>query len=183
MKMRKTDLVIGHINLAKAFDRSSENFVSLLEGLQRKGVAQHVLVRNPTLAEKLSIIDDITVGPVVRSAVMAYCHMPQLDIVHIHDMAAGQAGLLLALTRSIPFVLTHRGDFEGGTGALAQAIYRRASRIICCDDSEVSILRHLEPTLRIEIIPDIERSGTADAHLRVYQNSQRMPMAGSNGIQ
>ena len=181
--MRKTDLVIGHINLAKSFDRTSESFVSLVEGLQEKGVTQHVLVRNAALAKKLDAMDDIAVGPVVRSAVMAYCLMPQLDIVHIHDMAAGQAGLLLALTRSIPFVLTHRGDFEGGTGALAQAIYRRASRIICCDDSEVSILRHLEPTLRIEIIPDIERSGAADAHLRVYQNSQRMPTAGSSGIQ
>ena len=181
--MRKTELVIGHINLAKSFDRASENFVNLVEGLQQKGVAQHVLVRNATLAGKLGAMDDVAVGPVVRSAVMAYCHMPQLDIVHIHDMAAGQAGLLLALTRSIPFVLTHRGDFEGGTGALAQAIYRRASRVICCDDSEVSILRHLEPTLRIEIIPDIERSGAVDAHLRVYQNSQRMPTAGSRGIQ
>ena len=181
--MRKTDLVIGHINLRKPFDGSGENFVSLVEGLQRRGVAQHVLVRNATLAERLRTMDNVVVGPVVRSAVMAYCQMPQLDIVHIHDMAAGQAGLLLTLTRSIPFVLTHRGDFEGGTGALAQAIYRRASRIICCDDSEVSILRHLEPTLRIEIIPDIERSGAADAYLRVYQNSQRMPTAGSNGIQ
>ena len=181
--MRKTDLIIGHINLAKSFDRTSENCVSLVEGLQERGVRQYALVRNATLAKHLGAVDDITVGPVVRSAVMAYCHMPQLDVVHIHDMAAGQAGLLLTLTRSIPFVLTHRGDFEGGTGALAQAIYRRASRVICCDDSEVSILRHLEPTLRIEIIPDIERSGAADAHLRVYQNSQRMPTAGSRGIQ
>ncbi|MDH3619264.1 MAG: glycosyltransferase [Gammaproteobacteria bacterium] len=181
--MRKSDLFIGHINFSSSFEATGEHFVRLVEGLQERGVTQHVLVRNATLAERLSCIDDVVVGPLVRSAVMACCHMPQLDIVHIHDMAAGQAGLLLVLTRSMPFVLTHRGDLDGGTGALAQAIYRRASRIICSDDSEVSILRHLEPTLRIEIIPEIERSGSVDAHLRVYQNSQRMPTAGSNGIQ
>lgn len=181
--MEKTELTIGHINLIQSFDQAAQEFVILVEGLQRKGIRQHVLVRNPELAKRLGAIDDVVVGPIVKSAVMAYCLMPQLDLVHIHDMAAGQAGLLLALTRSMPFVLTHHGDFEGGTGAIAQAIYRRASRIICADDSEVSILRHLEPTLRLAIIADVEQSVVADAHLRVYQNSQRMPIAGNNGIQ
>jgi hypothetical protein len=109
--------------------------------------------------------------------------MPQLDVVHIHDMTAGQAGLLLALTRSMPFVITYRGDLADGRGSLTRAIYHRASRVICRDDSELCILRHFDPSLRIEIIPDIARSGSAAAHLRVYQNSQRMPTAGSNGIQ
>lgn len=176
-------MFVGHINLAKSFNGAGEHFVSLIEDLQRKDVTQHVLVRNLSLAKRISAVEDVAVGPVVRSAVMAYCYMPQLDVVHIHDMAAGQAGLLLALTRSIPFVLTHRNDPASRRLPLTRLIYQRASSIICRDDSELSILRHLEPTLHIEIIPDIARSGSADAHLRVYQNSQRMPIAGSNGIQ
>lgn len=177
-------MFVGHISLAKSVNGTGKHFVRLIEGLQRNDVAQHVLVRNQALATRIKAVNDVAVGPVVRSAVMACCHMPRLDVVHIHDISAGQAGLLLALTRSIPFVLTHRGNLaHARRSPLTQAIYRRASRVICCDDSEVSILRHFEPSLRIEIIPEIARSGSADAHFCVYQNSQRMPTAGSSGIQ
>lgn len=131
---------VGHINLAKSFNGTGEHFVRLIEALQRQGTKQHVLVRNVALAKRLDIIDDVTVGPVVRSAVTAYCLMPRLDVVHIHDPAEGQSGLLLALTRSIPFVLTHRGQ-SPGKNPLAQAVYRRASGIIYQDDADAA--KHL----------------------------------------
>lgn len=174
---------VGHINLATSFNGTGEHFVSLVEALEQAGVEQHVLVRNTALAKRLDAIEGVNVGPVVRSAVTACCLMPSCDLVHMHDPAAAQAGLLLTLTRSIPFVLTHRSSGVIGKNPLTQAIYKRASGIICLDESDIALLRHYEPTLRLHIVPDLLRSDSANDHLRVYQNSQRMPMAGSNGIQ
>lgn len=174
---------IGHINLATSFNGTGEHFVSLVEALEQVGVKQHVLVRNTALARRVDAIDGVEVGPVVRSAITACCLMPSCDLVHMHDPAAAQAGLLLTLTRSIPFVLTHRRSAAIGSNPVTQAIYKRASGIICLDESDIALLRHYEPTLRLHIVPDLMRFDSANDHLRVYQNSQRMPMAGSNGIQ
>lgn len=174
---------IGHINLAKSFNGTGEHFVSLVESLQNEGVDQHVLVRNVTLAKRLDAVDNVVVGPVVRSPISAYCLMPHLDLVHIHDGNAAQAGLLLTLTRSIPFVLTHRGDTPSNFNPLMQAVYRRATSIICNDESDLALLHHFDPLLRVHVVPDLDRSGSAHQHLQVYQNSQSIPTAGSSGIQ
>jgi glycosyltransferase involved in cell wall biosynthesis len=131
---------IGHINLAKSFNGAGEHFVSLIEALQQHGAQQYVLVGNIALAKRLDLVEKVTVGPVVRSAVMAYCLMPHLDVVHIHDPSEGQSGLLLALTRSIPFVLTHHGQ-SPGKNPLTQAIYKRASGIIFQSDADAA--KHL----------------------------------------
>lgn len=128
---------IGHINLAKSFNGAGENFVKLIEALQEHGTMQYVLVRNVPLAKRLDILDGVTVGPTVRSAVMAYCLMPHVDVVHIHDPAYGQAGLLLTLTRSIPFVLTH-ADTPNGPSPLSQAINKRASGFIYRHDANAA---------------------------------------------
>lgn len=180
--MRMNNVHIGHINLARSFNGTGEHFISLVEGLQQQGVRQYVLVRNRTLARRLHAVEDVEVGPIVKSAVTAFCLMPRCDLVHIHDTPSAQAGLLLTLTRSIPYVMT-QGDTLPGTGPIVQAIYKRAAKIICRDASDAALLRHCEPSLNIEIIPDIVREGSASDHLRVYQNSQRMPTAGSSGIQ
>lgn len=176
-------MLVGHINLATSFNGTGEHFVSLAEALHDAGVAQYVLVRNVTMAKRLDAVSGITVGPTVRSAVSAYCLMPRVDVVHVHDAAAAQAGLLLTLTRSIPYILSHSGALPGGGNPLVQAVYRRALCVLCRDDSDASILRHFEPSLRLCIVPDMQRQSAADDYLRIYQNSQRMPMAGNNGIQ
>ncbi len=174
---------VGHINLETSFNGTGEHFVSLVESLREAGVEQYVLVRNVTLAKRLDAVAGVTVGPVVRSPVTACCLMPRVDIVHIHDAAATQAGLLLTLTRSIPYVLNHAGAPPGNRNPLTHAVYRRALRVLCRDDGDASILRHYDPSLRLEIVPDMHRRSAADDYVRVYQNSQRIPMAGNNGIQ
>lgn len=137
---------IGHINLAKSCNGAGECFVYLIEALRNLGVRQYVLVRNVALAKRLDAVDDVTVGPAVRSAVTAYCLMPQVDLVHVHDPSDGQSGLLLTLTRSIPFVLTHRQNLPGRK-PLTQAVYRRAAGII------------------------YQRDADAAKHLRIYQHA------------
>ena len=182
--MRKaTDLSIGHVNLAQSDTGLDEQFVGFVEALQTAGIRQHVLVRDVALAERLGAVDGVTVGPVVRSAVMAYCMMPALDLVHIHDMAGGQAGLLLTLTRSIPYVLTHAGSVPNANNPLAKAVYRRSLCVICRDDGDASIVRHYDPSISVAIVAEMQYSDPVDAYVRLYQNSQRMPIAGSNGIQ
>lgn len=131
---------IGHINLAKSFNGAGEHFVKLIEALQKLGTQQYLLVGNVALAKRLDLIDDVTVGPVVHSSVMAYCLMPHLDLVHVHDPAEGRSGLLLTLTRSIPFVLTHHGH-SPGKNPLTQAVYKRASGIIYKSDADAG--KHL----------------------------------------
>lgn len=173
---------LGHINLARTFNGSGEHLVSLVESLQKAGVEQYVLVRNEALAKRIAAVADVAVGPLVRSSVTAYCTMPRRDLVHIHDMAGGQAGLLLTLTRSIPYVLNHSPDALW-RHPLTQAVFRRARCVVCSDDSEASIVRHYDPSLNIEIVAPMVYRQSAAEWLRVYQNSQSMPIAGSNGIQ
>lgn len=176
-------MLIGHLSLAPAFDGAEARFVLLVEALRDAGVEQHVLVRNAALASRLATIEGVTVGSVVHSPVMAYCLLPRVDLAHAHDRTAGHAGLLLSLTRSIPYVLTHRGSIAMSASPLLQSTYRRAARVLCQDDAELAVLRHWIPGLTADVVPDLERHETAARHLGVYQNSQRMPIAGSNGIQ
>jgi len=178
-----TAVRIGHINLAASMDAASEAFASLVKTLRATGIDQYVLVQCPALATRLADLDGVSVGPAVRSPLLAYCMLPQVDVAHVHEVTAGQAGLLLALARSTPYVLTHRGEITARATPLMQAIYRRASVVICQDDAEVAMLRHWAPGLRTEIAADIDSASAAAIHLRVYQNSQRMPIAGSSGIQ
>ena len=181
--MQRISVRVGHICLEKSFGGTGGYFVSLIEALMREGLQQYVLVRNPKLAKQYDAIEGVDVGPIVRSAVTACCLMPHLDLVHAHDRAAAQAGLLLTLTRSIPFVLTHRESVAINNDPITQAIYRRATGIICLDDADVALLRHYDQSLRLHVVPDPGRFDSARDHLRVYQNSQRTPIAGSKGIQ
>ena len=98
---------IGHIDLSESFNGAGENFVRLIESLQQHMMQQYLLVRNIALAKRLDLIEDVTVGPVVRSPIIAYCLMPQVDIVHIHDSSSCSAG------PDVPAVLVwwiHRSD-------------------------------------------------------------------------
>ena len=135
-----TDVMVGHINLANSRDELGEYFVDLVAGLACAGIEQHVIVGHGAIAKRLALIDAVHVGPTVRSAVMAYCLMPAVDVVHVHDPAYGQAGLLLTLTRSMPYVLTRRGE-DPGQGPIAGAVFRRAAGFVFLGDADVD--KHL----------------------------------------
>ena len=176
-------MLVGHINLDPSTNDTADSVSALVEALQRNGLQQYALVRSAALAARLAALDDVGIGPLVQSPVMANCLLPRVDIVHVHEPTAGLAGLLLTLTRSIPYVLTHRGTVRLTGKPLVQAVYRRAAVVICEDDCEVAILRHGLPELRVEVIPDLGVGSSANALLRLYQNSQSTPIAGNKGIQ
>jgi len=118
---------IGHICLATKPDEVILRVASLIEALDRLAVEQHVLVASVALARRLQSCPYVTVGPVVKTAVMAYCLMPDVDLAHIHEEKGERAALLLRLTRSIPFVMTVRDPDDADLNPLSRAVRQRAA--------------------------------------------------------
>ena len=121
---------IGQICLATAADAHGDRFAELVEALAGREVEQHVLVSSVALARRLAACDHVTVGPLVKSPVMAYCLMPDVDVAHVHEVKSGQAGLLLTLTRMIPFVLTTDSADLGSKNPLKRSVFHRAAQMI-----------------------------------------------------
>lgn len=130
-------MYIGHINLADSFAGAGEHFVHLVESLKHHSVQQYVLVRNVELAKRLDLIDGVVVGPTIRSVVSAYCLMPAVDIVHVHDKSSSSAGLLFTLTRAVPFVMTRHLSLDASPGPISYAARNRAAGFIEKDDMDV----------------------------------------------
>jgi len=172
---------IGHINLNKSMNGTGEHFVGLIEGLDRLGIKQHVIVRNKALARRLAMYENVTVGPTVTAAVTAYCLMPQVAVVHTHDETGGHAGLLLTLTRSIPYVATRRSALPPGKNPIVRSVYGRAASLICPSDRAAAAIVDQELAVPVDVIPNISRRDGDDAdgvaqriaaeHLRVYQRA------------
>ncbi len=138
----KTELMLGHINLAETFNGAGEHFVRLIESLRQHGFDQYVIVRNTELAKRLDIVEGITVGPCVRSPVTAHCLMPRVDVVHLHDRSSWQAGLLQILTRSIPFVVTSNDSISDSRNPVIAAVRNRAAALI--DPHAADIAAHIQ---------------------------------------
>ena len=127
---------IGHICLTPPGNDVSERFAALVEALDRYDIEQHVLVASVMLAKRLAACLSVTVGPIVKTPVMAYCLMPNVDLAHVHESKSGQAGLLLTLTRSIPFVITASGGSGDKLSPLTRSVLNRAAHVIKRPDTE-----------------------------------------------
>ena len=173
---------VGHINLAASFNGTGEHFVALIETLDRHGVEQHIVLQNQSLGRRVALGEKVTLGPTTRSPVVAYCLMPQVDVVHIHDEDSAQAGLLLTLTRSIPFVFTRRKDGRPARHALNRSIYSRSAAVVCTRDSIATAVSRSNPGTVADVIADIARRGNDDdferqcnqvaaQHIRLYRRT------------
>jgi hypothetical protein len=179
---------IGHVNLAGSFNGTGGHFIALIEALDRHGIKQHVIVCNNALAKRVAIYDNVTLGPVTASPVVAYCLMPKVDVVHVHNDKSAQSGLLLTLTKSIPFVLTRRDGGMSSTGPISRSIEDRAAGLICCTKEVADTVLRRTSKPQVVVIEDIamehganlETLGNRAAadHLRVYRraiDAWRMP--------
>ena len=135
-------MYIGHINLAETFNGAGEHFVRLIESLRQHSFEQYVLVRNVDLAKRLDMVDGVTVGPVTRSAITAYCLMPAVDVIHIHDTKSASAGLLSILTRGVPYVMTRHSEPGNNMNPLTTAVQNRAAGFI--DEDQIAVGDHIE---------------------------------------
>ena len=170
---------IGHISLDKSINGIGEHLVKLVEGLSKLGVEQHVVVRNRSLARRLSIYPKVSVGPTVTTAVTAYCLMPHLAVVHTHDESSSHAGLLLTLTRSIPYVATRRSMLPPAKNPIIRSVYGRAAGLICPTAAAAEALTDQRLGVPVDVIPCISVHESVDEneaanriaaeHLRVYQ--------------
>jgi len=127
---------IGHICLTPPGNDVSERLAALVEALDRHDSVQHVLVASVMLAKRLAGCQNVTVGPIVKTPVMAYCLMPNVDLAHVHEGKSGQAGLLLTLTRSIPFVITTSAGSDNTTSPLTRSVLNRAAHVLERRDTE-----------------------------------------------
>jgi hypothetical protein len=172
---------VGHINLEAAINGAGEHFVKLVEGLCDLGVKQHVIVRNKSLACRLGIYDGVTVAQTANAAVTAYCLMPQIGLVHTHDETSGHAGLLLTLTRSIPYVASRQSERPPGDSPIIRSVYSRAVSVICPTRRAAAVLAGRKLGVPVDVIPpisckDVENADrivrkVAAAHLRVYRRA------------
>jgi len=139
---------IGHIYLATTSVDAIMHVTSLVEGLDRLAIEQHLLVSSTALVRRLQSCPYVTIGPVVKSPVIAYCLMPKVDLVHIHDEKSGQAGLLLVLTRSTPFVMTASETATKTRNPLNRSIMRRAQSLISTSETNAEdIIRIYRQTI------------------------------------
>jgi hypothetical protein len=122
---------IGHIGLSTHIGVAEEQLVVLVEALSTHGVEQHVLVRNPFLAKRLSVCAGVSVGPIVRSSVTAYLLIPAVDLIHAHDKKAVSAAMLLNMTRFVPYIMTHRQFSMPDNSPVRRLQYRRSAGIVC----------------------------------------------------
>lgn len=176
---------IGHIDLSPHITAAEEQLVVLVEALTAHGIEQHVLVRNPFLAKRLSVCPGVTVGPIVRSPLTAYFLMPDVDLVHTHESRAVSAGLLLKLTRSIPYVLTYRRFIKPGNNPIRRSKYRNPEGIICPSEDITNAMREYVSDVPVDTISDarnvddeidaengrISAEKMAAEFLRVYRRS------------
>ena len=172
---------VGHINLAKSFNGTGEHFIALVEALDRQEIRQHIIVQNESLARRVAIYDNVTLGPTTGSPVLAYCLMPNVDVVHVHNARSAQSGLLLTLTRSIPYVLTQRTACASPKSPIARSIDERAASLIFCTAAAARDMSNVTASKQIDVIPDIARDGDVDIemlgnraaaeHVRVYRRA------------
>ena len=180
-------MYVGHINLDRSMNGNGEHFVKLVESLDRQGVKQHVLVANAALARRVAIYENVLVGPVVRTPVMAFCLMPDVTVAHMHDCKSMQAGLVLRLTRAIPYVLTCRELVQRPRSPLAKSLIERAASVICPNEAVANAVLNAGFTVPVDVIPDISHSATDDdmadnriaaKHQRIYRravDTRRIP--------
>ena len=178
-------MYLGHINLERSMNGMGEHFVRLVEALDRQGLRQHVLVANAALGRRIAILENVQVGPIVHTVVMAYCLMPDVDVVHVHDAKSGPAGLVLRLTRSIPYVVTRREPAPPARNPVSRSVIGRAASIVCpTPEAEAAVAEFDVPIDSVRDIchqtsDEISQNRVAAEHHRIYRravDSRRIPV-------
>ena len=173
-------MLVGHINLATSMNGTGEHFIRLVEALNRQGIEQHVLVANQSLAKRVNVYDGVSTGPVVKTPIMAYCLMRDVKVLHAHTYSSGQAGLLMTLTRSTPYVLTRRSEDPVGKNPIARSMIRRAAGLICPSAAAAAAILDDDFVGPVDIIEDISHERVAEntndnriaaEHLRMYRRA------------
>lgn len=124
---------LGHINLDRKGSDRDRDFLAMAENLDHLGVRQHFVVADDAAARYLQRLAFAAGVDVTASPIVANCLMSNVDLVHAHGYRAGRAGLIMTLTRGIPYLLTAVENERTGTVPLKGSVRRRA-RAVLADD-------------------------------------------------
>lgn len=161
------------MDLSTGMAANEEQLVILVEALSAHDVYQHAVVRDRQLASRLAAIRNVSVGPLAKSPATACCLMPDVDVAHAHDGRALQSGLLLALTRSIPYVLTYRESTLPGENAITRCFYRRAKAIVCPEEDLAMEFRGYVSDIPVDTVNDV-KVGTVEHDAEFDQERDRL---------
>ena len=166
-------MFIGHICLSKDFGHTAKQLLWLVKGMARQGIQQSVVVRCAPLANRLMRCADVTVADLADSPLTAYSMVPKVDLAHVHDPDGVHTGLLLALTRSIPYIITCRQRAVPDESVIVRSAYQRAACIVCTTSATVDVMQVFCSTLSIDIVRDAGDS----THPNSYLNDRVQQMA------
>jgi len=177
--MDETPLTIGHIDLSPGAGAEVSGLASIVVFLAASGVRQHVVAGDMALCRRLCDVDGVAVGPTTSAPAVAFSQMPAVDVLHVHDERSAEAGLLMALTRSTPYIYSDAAANDLPVGPVSAAIYRRASSIVCPDPATADRIVRFDPRIRVDIVdPGLPPGQIARHWLRIYRrtvDSDRIP--------
>ena len=90
--------------------------------------------------------------------------MPNVDVVHAHCSSGASAGLLLTLTRSIPYVFTCREEVVTTMTPIRQSVLNRAAGLIIPDKKIASLDASANYRAPVDIVADARYGNTSEAH-------------------
>ncbi len=158
--------VIAHVLAGVPSTGAVEHCVALVTALSNLGFAQQVLTSSATLNRRLALCPNVDSGPPIHSAIGVCCSIGDVHVIHAYDIVAGQAALMLRLTRSIPFLFEFDANVEWPS-SLARMVVRRAFGVNCQTQEQAAaigedfedILTTRFPRLRYADLAGSDRDG------------------------
>lgn len=146
-------LAIGHVNLARGFRGGERQTELLIRELAALGFRQRLVGRpDSALCARLRDVDGLTLEE--RGSVLSAARaLRGVDLVHVHDGRAVQAGALASLLYSTPYIVTRRVDNPIKGNAITHWMYRRAARVVVLSHGIEAIVAQFDPELAIDIVP------------------------------
>lgn len=142
-----------HINLEKGFRGGERQTMLLVESLIPY-VRQTVVVRKGSpLAEKLSVIQGITVVEIPKPFLLSVRRLRRFSLIHAHEAKAGHLALAAKLLFSVPYVLTRRVAKKPKHAWLSRSVYSSAAQVVAISETVRSVVEGLGAGIRCRVIP------------------------------
>ena len=90
--------------------------------------------------------------------------MPNVEVVHAHCSSGASAGLLLTLTRSIPYVFTCRAEVATTMNPIRQSVLNRAAGLIFPNKKIASLNTNANYREPIDIVADARFGNASEDH-------------------
>jgi glycosyltransferase involved in cell wall biosynthesis len=159
------DTRIAHVNLSRGFRGGERQTELLIQGLADRGLRQKLVARRgETLAERCAGIPSLEIVTVRNNVLSAAAALSDVDLVHIHEGRAVQAGYLNQKLRGVPYLVTRRVQKGPQHNPITRAMYRQAVAIVALSKAVQASVSALDAGLECELIPDSIGWVTSDAH-------------------